>query len=176
MDYIFGIWIINGEKIIIWTNLGKKLNENFLICEVCANMLEIQISIRNRIFSCYWMLYCIRYTQLGIRLDIFFHECSAAATSLIRKEHNFIRSSRLKKKHSKNPRKSLYKVGKRVQTIRLEYIYKSDAKKTKTHTYSHFCNKKHWTTICVSEFLCIRLYIDSRQIVCTICRLYKTNS
>ena len=29
LDYIFGICMINGEKNVIWTNLGKKLHANY---------------------------------------------------------------------------------------------------------------------------------------------------
>ena len=34
LDYIFGIYMINEEKNVIWTNLCKKLHENCLISEV----------------------------------------------------------------------------------------------------------------------------------------------
>ena len=48
LDYIFGIYMINEEKNVIWTNLCKKLHENCLISEECNRIYF------NNVKHCFW--------------------------------------------------------------------------------------------------------------------------
>ena len=53
--YIFGIYMKNEEKNVIWTNLGKKLHENRLIYEVCPYLFkEVVIFFKAKSFK--WVI------------------------------------------------------------------------------------------------------------------------